>query len=417
MIHPEADLAAPAPARPAQGAPQRGPVTGQEEEPRSPFSVALRLALAQYYLPPRHAMVPGNECTLLRDGAEAYPAMLEAIRSARRSILLETYMFIEDSVGAEFAEALSQAAERGVQVKVLYDAVGSWGSRKAFFDAMRARGVDVRAFNPLSVWRIRRLLRRDHRKILVTDGEAAFIGGINISDHWAPPGQGHNWRDDVLRIRGPAVMVLERRFTASWRLIARQKLRKLRRRWRLAPPTPKGAAVLSVLASRRSIHRAYMHAIKRARRSILVAAGYFIPDRHMVAALREAAQRGVEVRLVLSGRSDHPFLLHATRAFYERLLEAGVHIFEWNQSVLHAKTAVVDGVWGTVGSYNLERISKLFNHEANVFFSDPVLGKRLEESFRQDCGMCAPVDLATFRTRPLWHRVLERVLYAFRKVL
>lgn len=398
--------------------PREMPQQEARQEPQArPPSLALREALARYYLPPRHARVPGNACTLLRDGAEAYPAMLEAIRSARRTLHLETYMFIADSVGEEFAEALSQAAERGVKVRVLYDAVGSWASGRAFFDRMRARGVDVRVFNPLSLRRLRRAMKRDHRKILVSDGEVAFIGGINISAHWAPEGQGHNWRDDVLRIRGPAVVALERRFTASWRLIAHERFRRLRRLWRLAPPEPRGSAVLSVLASRRSIHRAYLHAIKRARRSVLVAAGYFIPDRHLVAALRDAAQRGVEVSLVLSGHSDHPFLLHATRAFYERLLTAGVNIYEWHRSVLHAKTAVVDGVWGTVGSYNLERISQLFNHEANVFFADPVLGRRLEESFRKDCGMCHPVDLARFRQRPLWAKALERVLYLFRKML
>ncbi|MCI0574574.1 MAG: phospholipase D-like domain-containing protein [Myxococcaceae bacterium] len=388
-----------------------------ERQARTPLSGALSHALARFYLPATHALVSGNDCTLLRDGGEAFPAMLEAIRSAQRTIHLETYMFLADSVGARFSEALGEAAERGVQVKVLYDALGSWTSGRAFFDRMRARGVDVRAFNPLSLRRLRRAIRRDHRKILVVDESVAFIGGINISDHWAPEGQGQNWRDDVLRICGPAVVALERHFTASWRLMAHERLRQLHRLWRLSPPRPCGSTVLSVLASRRSIHRAYVHAIRRARRSVFVVAGYFIPDRRLVSALREAAQRGVEVSLVLSGRSDHPMLMHATRAFYVRLLEAGVRIHEWRRTVLHAKTAVVDGVWGTVGSYNLERMSMLFNHEANVFFADPVLGRRLEESFREDCALCWPVELQAFQRRPLWQKALERVLYFFRKLL
>jgi cardiolipin synthase len=263
------------------------------------------------------------------------------------------------------------------------------------------------------------LLRRDHRKLLVVDGEVAFIGGVNISAHWAPPGQGGAWRDDVLRIEGPAVYALERRFVATWRMAFRDRFRHWRegRRWRRQARPGGGGVCLTVLSSRRSIHRAYLHAISRARRSVLVAAAYFIPDRKLVAALREAALRGVEVRLMLPGKSDHPWLKHATRAFYEKLLTAGVRIFEWNRCVLHAKTAVVDGVWGTVGSFNLERMSLRFNHEVNAVFADTRLGRELEASFRVDCGSCQEVDLAAFRCRPLWQRLLERMLYAFRKVL
>lgn len=390
--------------------PDHGPVWN----PRVPSSL-----LARYYLPRSHAVLPGNGCQLLRDGVEAYPAMLEAIRRARRSIRLETYMFITDAVGELFGEALAEAAERGVHVKVLYDAVGSWTSRKSFFEALRARGVDIRPFKPIQFgqgWRY--LVRRDHRKILVVDGEVAFTGGVNISAHWAPEGQGGNWRDDVVRIEGPAVQHLERRFLATWRMAFQDRFRSwMHGRPRRRPGRPRGDVSLAVLSSRRSIHRAYLHAIERARRSVLVAAAYFVPDRHMVAALRSAAQRGVEVCLLLNGRSDHPMLELATRAFYERLLAAGIRIFEWQRGVLHAKTAVVDGVWGTLGSFNLERISMRFNHEVNVFFTDRVLGRALEDSFRGDCGSCREVDLAEFRRRPLWQKLVERVLYLFRKIL
>ncbi len=377
--------------------------------------------LARYYLPPQHLLLQGNTCQLLRDGVEAYPAMLEAIRSARRFIHLETYMFITDAVGELFGTALAEAAERGVHVRVLYDAVGSWTSRRGFFEELRARGVDIRPFKPFSLGRgLRYLLRRDHRKILVVDGEVAFIGGVNISAHWAPEGQGGAWRDDVMRIQGPAVHALERRFVATWRMAFQDRFRhwrESRRQRGLARHEQRGDVSLAVLSSRRSIHRAYLHAISRARRSVMVAAGYFIPDRKLVAALREAAQRGVEVSLLLPGKSDHPWLLHATRAFYEKLLTAGVRIFEWQRCVLHAKTAVVDGVWGTIGSFNLERLSLLFNHEVNAVFADPRLGRALEAAFRSDCESCLEVELDVFRRRPFWQKLLERVLYACRKVL
>jgi cardiolipin synthase len=401
--------------RPARS-PGPVPEHGDVWSPHIPGSL-----LARYYLPRSHAVLQGNGCQLLRDGVEAYPAMLEAIRGARRYIRLETYMFITDAVGELFGQALAEAAERGVHVKVLYDAMGSWTSRRGFFEALRQRGVDIRPFKPLSLSRgLRHLLRRDHRKILAVDGEVAFIGGVNISAHWAPEGEGGAWRDDVLRVEGPAVYELERRFVATWRMAFQDKFRtwgETRRRRRAAALRRRGEVSLAVLSSRRSIHRAYLHAISRARRSVLVAAAYFIPDRKLVAVLREAAQRGVEVSLLLNAKSDHPWLVHATRAFYEKLLTAGVRIFEWERCVLHTKTAVVDGVWGTIGSFNLERRSLLFNHEVNAVFADPRLGRSLEESFRGDCRSCREVDLAEFRRRPLWQKLFERVLYAFRKML
>jgi len=383
------------------------------------------LLLARYYLPRGHAVTRGNACVLLRDGVEAYPAMLEAIRRARRYIRLETYMFITDAVGELFGQALAEAAERGVHVKVLYDAVGSWTSRKGYFEELRQRGVDIRPFKPFSLSRgWRHLLRRDHRKILVVDGEVAFTGGVNISAHWAPEReQGGGWRDDVLRIKGPAVHVLERRFLATWRMMFQDRIHRWasglqhRLRRRRGASSPRGPTGLAVLSSRRSIHRAYLHAIQRSRRSVLIAAAYFVPDRKLVTALRDAARRGVEVSLLLNARSDHPLLEFVTRAFYEKLLGAGVRIFEWQRGVLHAKTAVVDGAWGTIGSFNLERLSLAFNHEVNAVFADPRLGQQLEDSFRTDCGDCREVTLAEFRRRPLWRKLLERALYSLRKVI
>lgn len=388
-----------------------------DEGPSRQAREALRRELARYYLPPEHLVYPANTCRLLRDGVEAYPAMLEAIATARRTVRLETYMFVDDSVGELFGRALAEAAERGVEVRVLFDAVGSWSTPNSFFARLRARGVDIRAFRPFSLRTWRHVHRRNHRKLLVVDGEVAFIGGINISEHWAPPTNESGWRDDVLRIEGPAVTALEKRFWASWRLQFRERLLALRRGPGARARPHRGSTGLSILTSRRSIHRAYVHALTRARRSIFIAAGYFIPDRRLVAALQNAAKRGVEVSLVLSGRSDHPLLLHASRAYYERLLSVGVRIFEWQKTVLHAKTAVVDGVWGTLGSFNLERFSMQLNHEANVFFADPRLAGVLERSLLNDCSACVPIRLEDFRRRPLWQKFVEKVVYLFRRIL
>lgn len=380
---------------------------------------AAKAELARTYLPQRHVLWPGNRCLLLRDGVEAYPAMLEAINLATRSVRLETYMFVDDAVGELFSRALIAAADRGVRVKVLYDAMGSMASRGAFFQRMRDGGVEVHAFKPFSLSRgLGRLIRRDHRKILVVDGEVAFIGGINISANWAPKGEGDGWRDDVLRIEGPAVYQLERCFKASWRLQLARRVRERRRVTRRAAGAGyRGDTALAVLSSRRTIFRAYLHAIGQARRSVLIAAAYFIPDRRMVAALREAAARGVEVSLILNRKGDHPILQWATRAFYDRLMAAGVRIYEWREGVLHAKTAVIDGVWGTIGSFNLERTSLWLNHEVNAAFADPALGVALERSFRRDCALSSPVLPEVWARRPLWQRALEWVFYLFRKIL
>ncbi len=378
-------------------------------------------ALARGYLGEEHSLTAGNRCVHLRDGVEAFPQMLDSIKAARRFVRLETYMFIDDAVGELFARALGEAAQRGVKVTVLYDALGSLRTRRAFFRRMRAQGVNVRAFKPLSLaGGLLRLIRRDHRKLLIVDGEVAFVGGVNIAVEWAPAGDGlgEGWRDDVLRIEGPVVHRLERRFCASWRMQARERLRSWRRRRELAAaPRAAGDVSLCVLSSRRSIHRAYLTAIRGAQRRVMIAAAYFVPDRKMLAALKDAAARGVEVSLVLAGKSDHPWIRYATRALYERLLGWGVGIYEWYDGVLHSKTAVVDGTWATVGSFNLERMSLLFNHEVNVVLVDPRCASALERSFLRDCRQCMRITAERWALRPLWHKVLERIAHFFRKVI
>lgn len=384
---------------------------------------AHRAELARRYLPREHVLWPGNRCTLLRDGVEAYPAMLEAIRSARRTIRLCVYMFIDDSVGELFSRALSDAARRGVEVTVFYDALGSFWTRGRFFDRMRAAGVEVRAFKPFSLRFLRTFVQRDHRKLLVVDSEVAFTGGMNVAALWAPreaPHLGGGWRDDVLQIEGPAVEQLERRFSATWRLHMQRPLEKVRallvgRRGVRRPL--KGDTSLAVLSTRRAIYRAYLHAISQARRSIRIANAYFVPDRRMVQALKDAARRGVKVELIVNARWDHPLLHHVTRAFYDRLLSAGVEIHEWCSGVLHAKTAVVDGVWGTIGSFNLERTSLRLNHEMNVAFADPRLAGELARSFAEDTARCTPVRLEAWQRRPRWQKALEKFLYLFRKLV
>ncbi|MBX5482822.1 MAG: cardiolipin synthase ClsB [Myxococcaceae bacterium] len=400
----------------------------EEAQRRSPASgggtsalpAELSAAAERYVGVDPSRMVPGNRFKLLRDGVEAFPEMLDAIRAARRKIRLEVYMFIDDAVGALFARALAEAAARGVQVKVLYDWLGSLPTRRAFFRRLRAEGVDVRAFKPLNFARgIGALIRRDHRKILVVDGEVAFVGGINLAAQWAPRGrgQGGGWRDDVMKIEGPAALTLERLFCASWRMEAHKRLYRYRRRSARRRLLQPGDANAVILSSRRAIHRAYLRAIEHARRSVMIANAYFLPDGRLMRALRQAAQRGVSVQLILAGKSDHPWVKWATRALYDRMLGWGVQIYEWYDGVLHSKTAVVDGTWGTVGSFNLEPMSRRFNYEANLVFTDPRWGAALQRSFLEDSRLCRRITRDVWTKRPWWHRVIERLFFVLSRVV
>ena len=396
----------------------------EEQVPHHPALAVRGEALAVRYLPGRHALLPGNRCQMLHDGAEAFPAMLAAIRGARRTVRLCTYMFYDDAVGRLFGRALVGAARRGVDVQVLYDALGNWRVSGRFYQRLRDAGVDVRPFKPLSLRWLWSYIRRDHRKLLAVDGEVAFVGGLNVAAQWAPAGRhGGGWRDDVLRVEGPAARALERSFRASWRFHFGRRCRRFHRLQALLQKradlraAARGGVSLAVLSNRRSIHRAYLHAIEGARRSVRIAAAYFVPDRRLVRALQDAAARGVKVELLLNGKSDHPVVQLCARAFYGRLLAAGVQIYEWCSANLHSKTAVVDGVWGTVGSFNLERTSLWLNHEVNVAFADAALGSALDRRFLLDSGRCRRVEPDLWGRRPLWQKVLERVLYRFRRLI
>jgi len=378
---------------------------------------ALAALEARYALEPR-AFVRRNQVGFLRDGEQAYPAMLEAIARAQRTVRLETFIFADDATGHRFARALADAAERGVEVTVLYDAIGSWASHGGFFRAMRRRGIRARAFNPIWPWPgLLRLIRRDHRKLLATDGTVAFVGGINISDDWAPERLGgRNWRDDVMRIEGPVVAQLEGVFRATWRSVVQSVTARLQHRERparreppdaIAPGPPHGDHAVAIYAARRAIHRAYVHAIDAAQRQVLIASSYFVPDRAMLAALRRARDRGVEVALILPGLSDHYSVLMAGRAFYGRLLRWGVQVHEWQGRIFHAKSAVIDGVWGTMGSFNLDRWSLHFSHELNAVFADPTLGRSLQAAFERDRETCLAVTLPLWKSRPRWRRLME----------
>ncbi len=366
--------------------------------------------------------VDGNRVTLLRDGAEAFPAMRAAIERAEQQVLLEMYWFASDATGRAFAAALRRAAERGVEVAVLYDAVGSWDSDPELFAELAAAGVAVVEFHPLRPWarhfRPERVTRRDHRKLIVVDGRVGYTGGVNLADQWAPPSEGGGgWRDDVVEVVGPAATALGALFRQTWTAQGGPPLRVLGE-----PAAPAGGHRVRVLGDgrlhrRRAIVRAYLMNMARARERIWIRNSYFVPDPRIVRALVRAVHRGVDVRVLVPGVSDVEIVRHASRAVWSRLMRHGVRIYEWTENVLHAKSALVDDRWATIGTFNLDYWSLFYNLEVNVSVLDAGFAAVMEASFEQDFARAKPVDPGEFAFRSLGDRALELLLYRFRKLL
>ncbi|MGB5810856.1 MAG: cardiolipin synthase [Polyangiales bacterium] len=372
-------------------------------------------------------LVSGNRVTLLHDGEQAFPAMLDAIAAAEREVLLEMYWFASDDVGRRFADSLSARAAEGVRVRVIYDAVGSVQSDGRMFAKMRQAGCEVEQYNPIAPWRSRFRIgvinNRDHRKLLVVDRRIGFTGGVNLGDEWAPVHEGGGgWRDDTIRIEGPAVEQMRSIFMDGWHRTVEPDPAA---RPSLPPPSPREEGVGSrvrVLANhyfgdRRAIRRAYLHRITRAKRSVCITNSYFIPDARIRRVLRQAAERGVDVRVMIPGKSDSFPARYAARRLYGRLLRSGIKLYEWHRSVLHSKTAIVDGQWCTVGTYNLDYRSWRFNLEVVAAVEDSAVAGAMERRFHEDLAQAEAISYEHWKRRPLHIRVLDRFFYLFRKML
>lgn len=367
----------------------------------------------------------GNRVTLLRDGTETYAAMLRAVTAARHQINLETYIFEADEIGRRFARLLEQKVREGVTVNVIYDSVGCINTPAAFFDELKRGGVQLYEFNPLNplkagpIWRAN---QRDHRKILVVDGGVAFVGGVNISAVYSGSARHlrltpmspekhkrYPWRDTHAEIAGPAVADIQKLFVTNW-----EKLEgpPLARDITFPPLTPQGNERVRVLGGtpddgENPIFVSFIHAVNEARHSIYITNAYFVPDPETIAALERAAQRGIDVELVLPSVSDSRLVLYAGHSYYQQLLAAGVKIFERKNAVLHAKTAVIDGVWSTVGSSNLDWRSRVHNEEVNIVVFGEAFGQQMERMFQSDIAAARRIDSASWARRSLWERLQE----------
>ncbi|HRF10891.1 MAG: cardiolipin synthase ClsB [Candidatus Accumulibacter phosphatis] len=369
----------------------------------------------------------GNRLTLLNSGAEYFPALIKAIDKAQHEVHLESYIFEDDATGRAVAAAMANAARRGVTVRVLVDGFGAPEFARQLQPGLVAAGVQVMVFRPeIARFRLRRhRLRRLHRKLAMVDGEIAFVGGINVVDDSDRPLEVPPRHDYAVRIEGPLLQPIQRTLHRLWELVLWAKLNRRYRLPRIPHKEPKARGeqtaaflVRDNIRHRRDIEEAYLVAIAAAREEILLANAYFLPGRRFRRALHDAARRGVRVIIVLQGRIEYRLLHYATQALYGKLLGAGIRIFEYRRSFLHAKVAVIDRYWATVGSSNIDPFSLLLAREANVVVRDDAFARELRQSLQAAMRQGAselPVD--SWKRLP-WHsRLLHRASYHLIRIL
>jgi cardiolipin synthase A/B len=371
--------------------------------------------------------VGGNQFSLLDSGTEYFPELEAEIDKASRQIFLQVYIFADDDVGRRIANALARAVERGVMVHLLIDARGGARYLSQLGAAMARSGIQVLHFRPEVQWlsMTSNRLRRMHRKIAVIDGRAAFVGGINIIDDMHTPGHKPPRYDYAVRVEGPLVEAVLDHAHALWSLVAWTTFnQRFDMPIRTSPDdsakgTQRGAfLVRDNILHRSDIEDAYLEAIESAKNEIFIACAYFFPGRHFRRALVAAAARGVRVVLLLQGRVEYVLLHYASRALYGSLLDAGVEIFEYHASFLHAKVAVIDGRWATVGSSNIDPFSLLLAREANVVVDDDAFASGLKQSLVEHMEKgAARVGKQQWRKRPLTERVLIWVGYGIARLL
>ncbi len=367
-------------------------------------------------------LTAGNKVQLLQDGPATYDAMLTAIQAAQDHINIETYILDDDAVGQRFAQELIAKQQQGVQVNLIRDSLGTFSTPSTFFQRLSDSGIKVLEFNPVNpllarkVWELN---ERDHRKLMIVDGHTAVLGGVNISSVHSGGSSIQSsrggvesslvWRDTDLLLQGPVVTELQKLFLANW---AAQKGEPLAPRNYFPPPVNAGRQVVRAIASSPDepfslIYATLLSAISNAETSVHLTNAYFVPDPQLLAALEAAAARGVRVTLILPSKTDSWLVFHAGRGYYHRLLSAGVKIYERRGVILHSKTALVDGVWATVGSTNLDWRSFLHNHELDAVVLGVEFGSQLQAMFDKDLAASDAILLEQWERRPLDLRLKE----------
>ncbi|HEX9461575.1 MAG TPA: phospholipase D-like domain-containing protein [Alphaproteobacteria bacterium] len=408
----------------------RGPLTEQQSRvilarvrAENPNSNVLERHLAFEEAIADHPLTVGNQVTLLHDGKASFDAIFKAINGAWNHINLEYYTFEDvEHNGQHLVDLLATKQTAGVQVNLIYDSFGSSGTPGEVFDRLRQAGVAVLDFHPLGKAAAAvsySINDRDHRKILVADGTLGITGGVNLATYYSSTTIGHDergtppeyWRDTDLKIEGPAVAELQRLFIEHWE---RQEDGPMNEADFFPPPPTPDAQIVRIIGStpQRSVPLFYVtliSAIRNAEERVWITSAYFVPTRQEVRALRDAARRGVDVRLLLPSRSDNSMTVAVSRGHYADLLEAGVKIFELQSAILHSKTATVDGVWSAVGSSNFDGRSVLFNDEVDAIVLGRETAAQLETAFEADRRNSDQIDPVVWKDRSIAEKVREEM--------
>jgi cardiolipin synthase len=366
-------------------------------------------------------LVVGNKVELLVDGPITYAAMFEAIQNAKDHINMETYIIENDEIGKHFAKLMLAKQLSGVQVNLIYDSVGSRSTPSEFFKPLKESGANVLEYNPINPLSLRKgwqVNQRDHRKLLIVDGQVAFVGGVNISSVYSSGSFKKSksnidvqpWRDTHLRMEGPVVMEFQKLFMATW---ANQKGETLALKNYFPHTENQGGEIVRAIGSTpdepySQIYATLISAINSAETQVYITNAYFVPDPKLLAALKEAVQRGVDVRLLLPEKTDSMLVFYASRSYYDELLIANVKIYERQGALLHAKTAMIDGVWSTIGSTNLDWRSFTNNQEINAVVLGQGFGTQMQSLFEKDLKLSNLITLESWRSRSIAARIKEQ---------
>jgi cardiolipin synthase len=391
--------------------------------------VTLKLRTDSAASDPRHAgylagllgvpLTHGNRLTVHTNGDQLYPAMLAAIGAATRRISFETYIYEAGRMGDAFTRAFEDAARRGVRVNLVIDAVGGSGIDDAHVKQLEAAGCRIVRFNTLRWYSLEEVNYRTHRKILVIDGAVAFTGGAGIADHWLGDAQdAEHWRDTMIEIAGPAARPIEAGFYENFTEGAAEVVPELDDS--KPPAGPEGEAFVvrsSPSGGANDMKRLYLMALAAARRTVDITTPYFVPDESSLWSMQDAVNRGVQIRLLVEGDiTDAMPVKHASRSYYDQLLELGIDIYEYQPTMLHAKTLVVDGAWSMFGSANFDNRSLELNDELNVAVADPGLAARLLSDFQEDLQVSRRLTLEAWRQRSWSLKVREQFWALFGEI-
>lgn len=363
------------------------------------------------------SIVMASNIKLINGGSDFFDIFFNLISTARKNILIEFYEIADDLVGEKLKKLLIEKAKEGVSVRIIYDSIGSRLTSKNFFNELKSNNIMVIEYNPIKIFgSIRKWFRRDHRKIIVVDFEKAIVGGFNLSLDYAPYDiGGKNWKDFGVYFEGEAAFKISEIFKSSWMLCGGDD-------FKLSLMETHGDVPLTIsyevgIKSFHSVRRNYKYAIDNAKDFIYITNAYFLPDGIIYRSLKRAVIRGVDVRIILPFKTDHPYVRIASFAILKQLIRHGIKIYEWQKEVLHAKTAVIDGMWTSIGSHNLDHISMHYNLELNVNIYDEKIGFEMKEIFEKDLLNSRQLDIEMLRKMPLSTKIMSQVLYLFRDFL